>query len=49
MPVNQGTKINKNYLIEVDPDIQDISKCMVVVFVTNAETKEVVQVNEINL
>lgn len=47
--VNKRTKINKNYLIEVDPDIQDISKCMVVVFVTNAETKEVVQVNEINL
>lgn len=47
--VNKGTKIPINYLLDVDPDIQDITKCTVVVFVTNAETKEVVQVNEINL
>lgn len=49
LPTNKGKKINKNYLIEVDSDIQDISKCSVVVFVTNGETKEVVQVNSVHL
>ncbi len=47
--VNKGEKIAINYLIDVDPDIQDISKCAVVVFVTDAQTKEVIQVNEIHL
>lgn len=49
LPINKGEKINKNYLIEVDSDIQDISKCSVVVFVTNGETKEVIQVNTVHL
>lgn len=49
LPINKGKKINKNYLIEVDSDIQDISKCSVVVFVTNAETKEIIQVNTVHL
>ncbi len=47
--VAKETIIKKNYLIDVDPDIQDISKCTVVVFVTDAQTKEVIQVNEIHL
>ena len=47
--VAKETIIKKNYLIDVDPDIQDISKCAVVVFVTDAQTKEVIQVNEIHL
>ena len=47
--VSKGTTISTNYLIDVDTDIQDISKCKIVVFVTNANTKEVVQVNEIDL
>lgn len=49
LPVNKDEKINKNYLIDIDSDIKDISKCSVVVFVTNAETKEVIQVNSIEL
>lgn len=47
--VSKDTKIKKNYLIDVDPDIQDISKCTVIVFVTDSETKEVIQANEIHL
>lgn len=47
--VSKGTAISTNYLIDVDTDIQDISKCTVVVFVTNVNTKEVVQINEISL
>mgnify|MGYP000902492869 FL=1 len=47
--VTNGTILRKNYLIDVDPDIKDISKCTVVVFVTDAQTKEVIQVNEIHL
>ena len=47
--VAKETILKKNYLIDVDPDIQDISKCAVVVFVTDAQTKEVIQVNEIHL
>ena len=47
--VAKETNLKKNYLIDVDPDIQDISKCAVVVFVTDAQTKEVIQVNEIHL
>ncbi|MFA6932236.1 MAG: Omp28-related outer membrane protein [Bacteroidales bacterium] len=47
--VAKDTKINKNYLIDVDPDIQDISKCTIVVFVSDSETKEVIQANEIHL
>lgn len=49
LPIEGGNIINKNYLLEVDPDIQDISKCSIVVFVTNAETKEVLQVNTVEL
>lgn len=47
--VTKETILKKNYLIDVDPDIQDISKCTVVVFVTDAQTKEIIQVNEIHL
>lgn len=47
--VNKGEKIAINYLIDVDPDIQNISNCTVVVFVTDAQTKEIIQVNEIHL
>ncbi len=47
--VSKGQKIDKNYLIKIDTDIKDIKKCSVVVFVTNAETKEVIQVNTIEL
>ncbi|MFA6806849.1 MAG: Omp28-related outer membrane protein [Bacteroidales bacterium] len=49
LPIEGGNIINKNYLLEVDPDIQDITKCSIVVFVTNAETKEVLQVNTVEL
>ncbi|MFA7082747.1 MAG: Omp28-related outer membrane protein [Bacteroidales bacterium] len=49
MPISKGQKINKNYLIDIDSDIKDIKKCSVVVFVTDAETKEVIQVNTIEL
>ncbi|MDR1848184.1 MAG: Omp28-related outer membrane protein [Bacteroidales bacterium] len=50
-----GTTINKNYFIEVPFKEDEISplwnldNCKVVVFVTNAETKEVIQVNEVEL
>ena len=49
VPASTGTKISKNYLIDVDSSIQNINNCKIVVFVTNANTKEVVQVNEIDL
>lgn len=49
MGASKETKINKNYLIDIDPDIKDISKCTVVVFVTDAQTKEIIQTNEIHL
>ncbi|MDD2192393.1 MAG: Omp28-related outer membrane protein [Bacteroidales bacterium] len=48
-PVSKNEIIYKNYLVKVDSDIQDITKCSVVVFVTNAETKEIIQVNTIEL
>lgn len=48
-PVSKNEIIYKNYLVKVDSDIQDITNCSVVVFVTNAETKEVIQVNTIEL
>jgi len=47
LAVSKGTKLNKNYLLSVDSDIKNINNCKVIVFVTNANTKEVVQVNEI--
>ena len=47
--VSKGTTISTNYLVDVDTDIQDISKCTVVVFVTNSSTGEVIQVNQIHL
>lgn len=44
-----GTKFVNNYLLDIDTDIIDISKCKVIVFVTNSVTKQVLQVNEIHL
>ncbi len=44
-----GETIKKNYLLNIDPDIKDITKCQVIVFVTNANTKEIVNVNKIYL
>ncbi len=49
IPASAGSELNKNYLIDVDSNIQNISNCKVVVFVTNANTGEVVQINEIDL
>lgn len=43
-----GTNIEKNYAINID-DAWVLGNCAVVVFVTNANTGEVVQVNEIEL
>lgn len=47
--IASGTKFVNNYLLDIDTDIIDISKCMVIVFVTNSVTKQVLQVNEIHL
>jgi len=49
---NAGTTIKKNYFIEVPfkedeiSPLWNINHCKTVVFVTNAQTKEVIQVNE---
>jgi hypothetical protein len=47
LSVAQGSVIKKNYLLSADKDIKDIHNCHVIVFVTNAKTNEVIQVNEI--
>lgn len=47
--IASGTKFVNNYLLDIDTDIIDISKCKVIVFVTNSVTKQVLQVNEIHL
>lgn len=43
-----GTNVENNYAINID-DAWVLGNCAVVVFVTNANTGEVVQVNEIEL
>jgi len=47
--ISSGTKIAKNYLLEIDNDIQNISKCSIIVFVSNALTNQIINVNEIHL
>lgn len=44
-----GTKLSNNYLLEKDYNIKDVSKCSLIVFVSNSLTKEIIQVNEIHL
>ncbi|MDR1725759.1 MAG: Omp28-related outer membrane protein [Bacteroidales bacterium] len=51
---NSGATINKNYFIDIPlkedkTHLWNLDNCAVVVFVTNAETNEVIQVNEIEL
>lgn len=46
--INRGESINKNYYINIDSSWQK-KNCKAVVFVTNANTKEIIQVNEIDL
>lgn len=47
LAVGKGTTLNKNYLLSVDSDIKNINNCKVIVFVTNATSGQVIQVNEI--
>lgn len=47
--ISSGEIIKKNYMLNIDPNINDINKCQVIVFVTNANTKEIVNVNKIDL
>ena len=47
-PTRSGEMVSKNYFINVSQD-WDLSKLKVVAFVTNANTKEVIQVNEVDL
>lgn len=44
-----GTKIDKNYLLEIDEDILDINNCDIIVFISNTNTREIIQVNQISL
>ncbi|MDR0789230.1 MAG: Omp28-related outer membrane protein [Bacteroidales bacterium] len=47
-PARAGETISKNYFINISQD-WNLANCKVVVFVTNANTKEVIQVNEVDL
>ncbi|MDR0971851.1 MAG: Omp28-related outer membrane protein [Bacteroidales bacterium] len=47
--VESGTTISKNYILDIDNDIKDIENCEVIVFVSNSQTSEIVQVNHIEI